>query len=97
MSVWGQIVADYTKTPKEPTRPKRQLTEKKCTGCGVVKPVSEFYARVDHSPGGTISKCKACYLIVQAKRREIEKQRAAYKASLKDTPISTFPWPENET
>ncbi len=103
MSVWSQIVANYAtspKAPKSPPRSQRELTEKKCTGCGVVKPIAEFYARVDHAPGLTISKCKPCYNAVQQRRREQMKKGAKNWVdrviARNNAAPAKFEWPADE-
>jgi predicted nucleic acid-binding Zn-ribbon protein len=46
---------------------------KRCTGCDVTKPTSEFY---DSSDGGLMSRCKECWKAqVRKHRRESERPR----------------------
>lgn len=85
MSVWAQIVEHYQSTEgvaqrdSRPYKTKEPPTEKQCVLCKEVKPRSEFYAKVTHSPNAISSMCKPCSAIknqefYQKKKAEKEKK-----------------------
>ena len=47
--------------------------KKKCTGCGLVKDVSDFYKNATDK-GGYQSKCKECFCLVYKKKRAEKKE-----------------------
>lgn len=100
MNAWGQIVDAFAKPAKPKRKVKLAATDKQCTHCGVVKSRTEFYKRVDHSPGAIMSHCKACFALAQAKRREYARTAAknlkARQERLSAIPAAKFVWPDDE-
>lgn len=76
MSVWAQIIADYTEAPKI----KRKAddipdTHKRCTMCQEVKSRDEFYKKPGDSFKAVAPRCKVCQSAVnKAKRAERAKR-----------------------
>lgn len=75
------------------------LTEKSCSKCGIVKPVSEFYVREDRAIG-YFSNCKACMDVAQKAKRAARKAARPPKPELTERkcrkclrtlPIESFP------
>src|SRR5574337_1097063 len=52
---------------------------KKCTGCGIEKPLSDFY---DHSRGGKRARCVACYKDYREKNKA---HKVAYDKARKES------------
>ena len=69
MSVWAQIVEHYQSSENvaqrdaRPYKAKEPPANKQCVLCGEIKPRSEFYAKVTHSPNAISSLCKPCSAI----------------------------------
>lgn len=61
-------ISRHVKHPEIPLPPKRVRTEKKCSGCGIAKPFSEFSPKKRKDTNdGTSSLCKDC---TKKKRQE---------------------------
>lgn len=69
------MTSDYAQMPhRSPS-----VAEKRCFGCGLVKPTSEFY-RHKKMRDGILGKCKPCFLACERKRRAVQREhRAAYE------------------
>jgi hypothetical protein len=65
-------MADLRRRKRDGVSP--ETTHKRCLNCRVVKPISEFYGRSDHS--GTKPQCKPCYNAIVARTKNPEIKRA---------------------
>jgi hypothetical protein len=69
--------------PKQRNRLSADMTEKRCTRCGVVKPIEE-YPRNSRYPDGRMKRCRDCMGLVRKertfRREALEKRRAWERA-----------------
>jgi hypothetical protein len=66
-----------------------EIMEKKCTKCGIVKPLSEFYPNIFNKKDGRRYRCKQCELTPPTSYKVITERLCKKCGKVK--PISEFP------
>lgn len=66
----------HAENMKDQYRDRGPVTEKRCCGCGRVKPVAEFY-RDKRASDGLASRCSKCSMAQSIRTRDPEKKRKA--------------------